>query len=390
MSATDFWYEFTDLLKSGEAVFSIGSFGITGSMLLWVVGITFAILLVFGLRAGYKWITGADLKKGEQQVANTEIAPPVEQQASPLPLNNATTTAQTDASNETAKSPVASASPQELLTDTSGRKRSLHDFVTPDAIHTDVVKQTLNNDFPYETLKPNPVSIGVPEATTPATSPEPSTQPVSQTTEGNIAVSVQQPPVKPDTPATDIPSPEVKANESFKEPMTSSVTESGQSAATTPQVAVALSPQENTLTNPPKEAATPETSATSDTITPVVTTSPAASMIPNQHADVSPAAVQQEQPQQTAQVQAPSTLPTQEKASSPSPVVVAESSQSVPQTTSPQTQPTTTTAAAPQNAALPPLPKTEPRASMVVGVADAKGPDAITAKEYNPADPVIP
>ncbi|MCC7303807.1 hypothetical protein IT418_00085 [bacterium] len=342
MNTTDFWYKLVDMTKSGAPLFSIGGIELSEKHFLWIIGIVLLIILVLIVRGVIMWVLGSDLAVRsitQQSSIATKTTPTTNPTTTNVtaPSPTPATVSQVTASNEPPKkNDEISQSPQELLADHSNRKRSLNDFVTPDAIHSEVLKQTLNNDFPYQTMKPAPTKVGAAPATTSTVAP-----PASTTTFGTPATTtlppigdtpIVKPVAKPTvTPITQPAPAEVKpVAEVVLPPLPSAVEPKPAAQRDAPSVVPAVTPEVKPTT--PVESTIPE---------PVVTTPPAATP-----------AVETAPP-----VPAPVVPPT-------------------PETKTP--------------VGLPPLPQSEPRATMVVGVADAPAAEAVTAKQYNPTDPVIP
>jgi len=191
MNMTEFWFKLVDMTKSDTPVFSIAGRALTEKQLLWIIGLVVLIIIVLLLRAAILWIFNAPSKvpaDNTKQSSSSKVEQPAQ------PAGNTPTTVETSHSNEQAnatKKPDSSQeTPQSLLADTSEKKRSMQDYVTPDSIAVDVAKKSLTNDYPYQTLKPDPAMIGQVQATAvpPETKPklpiEP--QPTTMTVEPTI------------------------------------------------------------------------------------------------------------------------------------------------------------------------------------------------------------
>lgn len=164
----ELWKQIVNMVSSKAPLFVVSGVAITEQQFLLFIGIIVLILFIFLIRNVLL------LKTLKREVIKTDDQP--------------------DTTEEKEKE-----KPDEnLLKDTSEKRRTLYDFVLPDTIHTDVVKQTLNNDYPYLTLKPDSAKIQTAKSETtplaniefanvPKTAPEvaPTIQPapvVSQTT----------------------------------------------------------------------------------------------------------------------------------------------------------------------------------------------------------------
>jgi hypothetical protein len=146
MDLTTLWYQIADMSKSSKTFATVLGYHLTEQQVIIIAGVVVVLLLLEIFRAIAGWIVGGTVKTA------------VLIQAPPIATTNPAAVDQTKKEPAEEQEKIAK-SAEELLTDTSERRRTLHDFVTPDSIHADVLKQTLNNDYPYVTLKPNPTFI---------------------------------------------------------------------------------------------------------------------------------------------------------------------------------------------------------------------------------------
>lgn len=328
MTPTEFWFKLVDMTQSNAPTFTVLGRSITEKQLIWIIGLSALVVILILVRWAIMWVMGGGAPK-------------------PVVDKNATTPAVTpEVKATTAGAAPVQGTPQELLSDTSDRKRSLHDYVTPDTIHADVMKQTLNNDFPYQTMKPDPTKISASptETATPVVAmPLTPTPIITAAQPQTVTTTVLTPP--PVTPITAQPT----TSSMFGTP--APILPPLPSTNTTTQVNP-TSPMANTTPIAPQMPAQPPTLTNAPPITTTVTKLPVIQPIPTAVTPVNSSA---------PQVQPP---------------IAA-----VPPT---PTTPTVT------NSGLPPLPQKEPRATMVVGVADETVPAATTGKRFSPTDPILP
>ncbi len=130
------------MLQSDAPMFTIGTFVVTERIAA-IAGIISAILTLISLIQiiinVFRWIFSPKEDRVEMRPTIIEKSPT---QSTTQPVTN-DKTAQALQKNE-----------QDSITDSSEKKRSLYDYVTPDSIHAEVLKQTLNNDYPYQVLRP--------------------------------------------------------------------------------------------------------------------------------------------------------------------------------------------------------------------------------------------
>jgi hypothetical protein len=146
MDFTVFWYQIVDMSKSNNAFATVLGFTVTEKHIVWIVAVIIAFLLLLLLKAITSWIVGGTAKQIALQQLPKESLVDIQPTSGIKPTNKGIKSEKQETS-------------EQLLTDTSERRRTLHDFITPDSIHADVLKQTLNNDYPYISLKPNPIFI---------------------------------------------------------------------------------------------------------------------------------------------------------------------------------------------------------------------------------------
>ena len=343
MNMTEFWFKLVDMTKSDTAVFSLGGISISEKQIFWIVVIVVIILLLLLLRNAVRWVFGvSDKPKPEKTAPNTKEVQ-AKPAVAPTATNTAATPTLTTAVPTPSTPPANTATAQELLTDTSDRKRSLNDFVTPDSIHADVVKQTLTNDFPYQTLKPDASKIGQ-EQTQPVTV-VPATPTVQEAVVAPVVTAVTAVPAVPITaPTTVVPETPKVVTPSFpKTKPISTLPPLGQSSAAsiTPPATTTTTTTVTSTVAPPKP----------EVVVPVPTT-PLATAAP--------------------------ILP---------PIVATPADPSI--TTPTQVVPPTPPVPSTASSVLPPLPVKVPDSPMVVGVADEKA-QPVKTTTFNPTDPIIP
>ncbi|PIY17479.1 hypothetical protein CO112_03800 [Candidatus Dojkabacteria bacterium CG_4_9_14_3_um_filter_150_Dojkabacteria_WS6_41_13] len=340
MNMTEFWFKFVDMTKSDTAVFSLGGISISEKQIFWIVVIVVIILLLLLLRNAVRWVFGvSDKPKPEKTAPNTKEVQ-AKPAVAPTATNTAATPTLTTAVPTPSTPPANTATAQELLTDTSDRKRSLNDFVTPDSIHADVVKQTLTNDFPYQTLKPDASKIGQ-EQTQPVTV-VPATPTVQEAVVAPVVTAVPAVPIT--APTTVVPETPKVVTPSFpKTKPISTLPPLGQSSAAsiTPPATTTTTTTVTSTVAPPKP----------EVVVPVPTT-PLATAAP--------------------------ILP---------PIVATPADPSI--TTPTQVVPPTPPVPSTASSVLPPLPVKVPDSPMVVGVADEKA-QPVKTTTFNPTDPIIP
>jgi len=340
MNMTEFWFKLVDMTKSDTAVFSLGGISISEKQIFWIVVIVVIILLLLLLRNAVRWVFGvSDKPKPEKTAPNTKEVQ-AKPAVAPTATNTAATPTLTTAVPTPSTPPANTATAQELLTDTSDRKRSLNDFVTPDSIHADVVKQTLTNDFPYQTLKPDASKIGQ-EQTQPVTV-VPATPTVQEAVVAPVVTAVPAVPITATT--TVVPETPKVVTPSFpKTKPISTLPPLGQSSAAsiTPPATTTTTTTVTSTVAPPKP----------EVVVPVPTT-PLATAAP--------------------------ILP---------PIVATPADPSI--TTPTQVVPPTPPVPSTASSVLPPLPVKVPDSPMVVGVADEKA-QPVKTTTFNPTDPIIP
>ncbi len=238
---TEFWYKLVDMTKSDAAIVSLGGVSISEKQLLWTVGVVLLIISILLLRGAIRWIFVPAVTPTAKEDKTTKLPETI-------------TAAKTDSASttQTSDKPVPSASvandsPQSLLTDTSEKKRSMQDYVTPDSIAADVAKKPLTNDYPYQTLKPDPTKISAVSNTT-APNTAQTTQPLPAVTVP--AIIPQQPVVVPTQlnvePTPTQPTTTALSPQSIDQPLDSSPVDSIQ-----PEVVVPTAPDEPPKMTPP-------------------------------------------------------------------------------------------------------------------------------------------
>lgn len=334
MNMTEFWYKLVDMAKSDAKIVSLGGISLTEKQLLWLIGIFTLIILILLLRSATLWIfRPATAPKGQSKV-NEPVAENRKVDEVPTAIASAS---KESAPAETAepKTVTPHETPQTLLTDTSDKKRSMHDYVTPDSVSADVAKKSLTNDYPYETLKPDPTKVGqipvvppttsidAPQVKAPVTEPTPA---VAETVATSTVQPIASPTVSPVTIQEPIAATQPIPIAEIAKPVQEAKTES--------------------LVVKPANVATPE---------------PSVSM-PELELPVVPVAAKPVEPTETV---------------------------IVPSVTTANTSISATTTVTPSTTILPPLPPKEPTSHMVVGVADESA-QPIKRTTFNPADPVLP
>jgi len=208
MNMTEFWFKLVDMTKSDAPVFSLGGRALTEKQLLWVIALVILIIVVLLLRSAILWIFNPTPSKKEvMKVTETPVDTTKTEQASvsqTVEKESVTATAATPnplVNSEKVEQTTPQGSPADLLADTSDKKRSMQDYVTPDAVTSEVIKQPITNDYPYQTLKPDPTKVGA--ATTPA-QPEPAKEVVIEIP---VVASAEPPVIAAETPAQPIASP---------------------------------------------------------------------------------------------------------------------------------------------------------------------------------------
>lgn len=255
MDFTQLWYQLVDMSKSDQVFANIAGFSVSESQVVWIAGAILGVIAIFFIRGMVSWVLGPSGKKAG---SSTVVLPPkADKELPPLP--------QTPTAIKTEETKTAN-SPSDLLADTSeNRRRSLYDYVTPDTIHADVMKQTVNNDYPYQTLKPDQLPTAPKVTTQPPAAP---TQVQTQVTTAAAPVAPAPiiPPVTPPsvtTPAAQ-PTPEKTLTEfefSSIPPKTAEVPQKPTTVNTSTPVTPAQQPTITTPTLPPINipAAKPET-----------------------------------------------------------------------------------------------------------------------------------
>lgn len=152
MDFASLWEQLQAMLQSDAPMFTIGSYVITERIAA-IAGIISGILTIFSIIQIFlsiaRWAFG-----------------PKEAQAEMLPTMLPTSPSATKEESELAQMAKAKqiAEDPNSIVDTSDKKRSLYDYVTPDSIHAEVLKQTLNNDYPYQVLRPGTMLPNQPQS----------------------------------------------------------------------------------------------------------------------------------------------------------------------------------------------------------------------------------
>ncbi|MFZ6022711.1 MAG: hypothetical protein ACOYT9_04595 [Patescibacteria group bacterium] len=368
MNPTDFWFKLVDMTQSDKAVVSLGGRDITEKQVIWIIGLSLLLVFLVLLRWAIMWVLGGPAPKTAKETEKKVETPIDPNVAATAPQPTIPTTPAPSTTTPPAPTPVANTqtpapttsqtgSPQDLLADTSDRKRTLHDYVTPDTIHTEVMKQTLNNDYPYQTLKPDPAKIvaqvAAPTAQTP-TAPDTTVQaaatpaPVQPNTTTSAVSEVIAPVVAEVTPITTAPAPPTPES-TMPAPLPEVVT--------VPSVASApVSAQ------PPVDM--PATSSNTEQMQQQVAVEPVTPSQPTNATTLPPL------PQAQAPIATPTAVPPQPAVTTVAPPQLQDTAKQTP-------------------TVLPPLPPSEPKATMIVGVADTTGTPAVS-KVFNPTDPALP
>jgi hypothetical protein len=151
------WEQLTAMTTSDAVFATVAGYSITEKQVIWV-GI--ALTIVVGgtlLKTILSWILGLfSNKKPDIIIIKEETR---------IKESSTTAPASVDTKKVEEKEDETASSPHEILADTSEKRRTLYDYVTPDTIHADIMKETMNSDYPYGTLKPP----GTSSATTPVT-----------------------------------------------------------------------------------------------------------------------------------------------------------------------------------------------------------------------------
>lgn len=247
------------MAQSNVPVFSVAGITITEQQVIYLAVIILALALLLLLQTLLRPIVeqlsrGLRISRQEKKIAR-EIA--ADEEVSVVKIDSKSAESQTK-NDETS------------LVDTSDRKRSLYDFVTPDTIHTEVLKQTLNNDYPYPELIPKQT-----EQSTATTSPE---KPISTVEFAKVPATLPPLPGKPQpispppsaAPLTTIPSlTAVPGPIPQPAPQTSVPEQTVVTAQTTPIIPPAAPPVIAAPALPTQEPITPQaTQTTTEEVTP--------------------------------------------------------------------------------------------------------------------------
>lgn len=338
MNMTEFWYKLVDMAKSDTKIVSLGGLSLTEKQLLWLIGLIALVVLVLLLRSSILWI-----------FRPTKASVPVAEKKSVESAVTATVSANKEATlieNTEQKPAPLQETPQTLLTDTSEKKHSMQDYVTPDSVSADVAKKTLTNDYPYQTLKPDPAKVG-------------------------------QEPIAPTEPS--VVTPQIPRAEQQLAQTVATVVAENTSTITAPQTATTPEPVVVQPVEHKEQAiAAPflQSEGTGKPLENVVVPTPVTEQAPV----ATPAPTVTAPKPDPLEVLIQST-PVQ-KAELPEIVMPAPIEVPVPAAATP-------TAVTQNSTILPPLPQKEPTSHMVVGVADETA-RPIKKTMFNPSDPVLP